>query len=475
MKLGSSRYARLVLEILSLCPFAVGTVIWQGQGGAFTLTTCVKGTFKLAHGRDALLADEQEPIGGDRYYAGNAGGLYAPSDIAPYKPRSDVLLVGHAYAPGGKPVDALVARFTVGDLTKSIGIIGDRLWTEGPYGLEPSTPAPFVRMPLRYERAARGVGNPIGVDLAAPPLAGARALPNLEAVDDEAGSTLTVGFGPIPPAWGPRRNLLHDDAVAWVAAGCRGTVPDGFDFGFYNAAPRDQQVDLLRHSAKIVLENLHPEHARLETRLPNIRPKAFLVDRLTRRGNEIALRCDTIWIDTDRGIAVVTWRGLTGVETGDARALGAIAVAAEMKGKELRWKHVERLLAEEGLTSADTESFTMSDVNPLNVRYDGVMTEDVPARASELPVPSVAGAFAASLASPAIGAPPDAGVDDSNVETTTQRISVHDVRARAAQAARPTAPSVSEFITETTHTEVPTVQIRTAPAERPSVPNRAEK
>jgi hypothetical protein len=215
------------LEIISLCPFAVGTVIWQGQGGAFTLTTCVKGTFKLAHGRDALLAEEQEPIGVDRYYPGAAGGLYAPTDIAPYKPRSDVLLVGHAYAPGGRPVDALVARFTVGDLTKAIGVIGDRIWTEGPYGLEPSPPSPFVRMPLRYERAARGAGNPIGVDLAAPPLAGARALPNLEAVDDEAESDLTVGFGPIAPGWGPRRNLLHAGAVAWVSDGCRGTVPDG--------------------------------------------------------------------------------------------------------------------------------------------------------------------------------------------------------------------------------------------------------
>src|SRR6185503_9351820 len=117
------------LEIISLCPFTVGTLIWQGQGGAWTLSTCVKGTFTLVHGRDALIAQEQEPVGVDRYFAGSGASLFSPSDVVPYKPRTDVMLVGHAYAPKGRPADALVARFTIGELTKAVGIVGDRLWT----------------------------------------------------------------------------------------------------------------------------------------------------------------------------------------------------------------------------------------------------------------------------------------------------------------------------------------------------------
>lgn len=433
-----------------MCPFTVGTVLWQGHDGAWTLTTCVKGTFTLVHGRDALIAEHQEPVGVDRYFAGSGASLFAPSDVVPYKPRTDIMLVGHAYAPGGRPVEALVARFSIGDVSKSIGVIGDRVWTEGHYGLEPSHPAPFTRMPLRYERAARALTNPIGVDLAAPPQAGARALPNLEATDDDAAHTATIGFGPIAPGWTSRKNVLKGAALEWVIQGGRGPVPEGFDFSFYNAAPRDQQVDLLRQGAKIVLENLNPDHARLETRLPQLRPKAFLIDRATQRGSEVALRCDTVWIDTDRAQAVVTWRGLTGVESGDARALGTIAVAAELRGKELRFKHVERLLREEGLTSADTESFAMTDVNPLNVRYDGLTLATIPQTADDPPGPPAVQAAPPPPPPPPIAAPPptpDAVDDPTFSELTTQRIQARDQRlakaaAIAAQKASPsTAPS----------------------------------
>lgn len=274
-------------------------------------------------------------------------------------------------------MEALVARFTIGDLSKSIGIVGDRVWTEGPYGLEPSPPSPFTRMPLRYERAARGIGNPIGVDLATPPMAGARALPNLEPADDENAGDITIGCGPIPSNWTPRRSLLTAMELSWVAEGCRTPVPESFNFGFYNSAPADQQISMLRQGAKIVLENLHPEFPRLETRLPHIRPKAFLIDRTTQRGSEIALRCDTVWLDTDRALAVLIWRGLTDVPSEDLRALGTLAVAAEMKGQDLRFKHIERLLREEGFSSAETESFTMSDASPLNHRYDGFIPPEL--------------------------------------------------------------------------------------------------
>lgn len=456
-----------------MCPFAVGTALWQGHDGAWTLTTCVKGTFTLAHGRDALIAENQEPIGVDRYFAGQSASLYAPSDIVPYKPRIDVLVVGHAYAPMGRPVEALVARFSIGDVSKGVGIIGDRPWTEGPYGLEPAAPSPFTKMPLRYERAARAMSNPIGVDLAAPPIAGGRALPNLEALDDEATPNTTVGFGPISPAWSARKGLLRGAALDWVTQGGRGPIPEGFDFGFYNAAPRDQQVELLRQNAKIILENLHPEHARVETRLPPIRPKAFLIDRATQRGTDIALRCDTLWIDTDRSLIVVTWRGLTGVESGDPRALGTIAVAAELKGKEVRFSHIERLLREEGLTSADTESFAMSDVNPLNVRYDGVtlatipQTEDdaharsssaPPAPAPPAPIP---GHPVLRDAMPAPGVPwapppliptspaPPVADETTNNEFTTQRLKTNEpaLRAAIARVERDAQSEAAEFPT----------------------------
>ena len=168
------------------------------------------------------LADTQEPVAGDRHYGDDPRqSLYAASELVPYKPHTDVILVGSAFSPGMRPVEALVARLSVGDLDKAVGVIGDRVWIEGPDGPEPSAPAPFTVMPLRYERAARAPDNPAGFDLTRAAVTGALALPNLEAADDEIGAGRTVGFGPVPPGAPSRRSLLQPEGAAWIEHGRR--------------------------------------------------------------------------------------------------------------------------------------------------------------------------------------------------------------------------------------------------------------
>lgn len=362
------------MHIALLCPFTAGTSSWQAQDGAWTLTVCVRGTFALVHGREAVLADAQEPVSGERHYETGGGlrgaSLYAASELVPYKPRADVILVGSAFAPEQTPVEALIARISVEELDKSIGVIGDRRWAFGPDGLEPSAPVPFRSMPLRYERAARAPDNPVGFDLARAPTLGELALPNLEAVDDAPDTGHTLGFGPVPMAASTRRALLHPEALAWAMDGEKGPVPRGFDFAFYNAAPRDQQIDLLRHTASIVLENLHREHPRFVARLPHVRPRAFLVSGDTERSIEVALRCDTLWIDTDRAVMSLSWRGLVGVGTAETEGLETLVVAAESKGKELRYKHIQRMLRDGGSVSLDED--LAGETHPLSMRHDRV-------------------------------------------------------------------------------------------------------
>jgi hypothetical protein len=347
------------LHVTLLCPFTAGTVVWQAQTGAWTLTVCVKGTFKLTPGREMDLCDVQEPVAGDRHVGDDPrASLYAPSDLVPYKTRTDVLLVGSAFAPAMRPVEALVARIAVGDLDKSLGVIGDRVWIEGPEGPEPSAPALFTAMPLGYERAARAADNPVGFDLTRPPVLGALALPNLEAADDEIGVGRTVGFGPVPPAAPSRRSLLSAEGAAWIERGRRGPAPAGFDFAYHNAAPRDQQLDVIRTGATLVLENLSREHARLETRLPTVRAKAFLVPADIERGLEIPLRCDTVWIDTDRGVVSLSWRGFVTVDSPHEEALGSLVVAAESKGREVGYTQIMRLLRDGiSTTTGDGDTF----------------------------------------------------------------------------------------------------------------------
>ena len=72
------------VHIALLCPFTAGTSIWQAPDGASTLTACIRGTFSLVHGREAVLADVQEPVIGNQFHESGAGprgpSLYAASE-----------------------------------------------------------------------------------------------------------------------------------------------------------------------------------------------------------------------------------------------------------------------------------------------------------------------------------------------------------------------------------------------------------
>lgn len=374
------------MRSILLCPFTAANVVWQAQNGAWTLTLAVRATFSLVHGREAVLADAQEPVVGDRHYDDDPRqSLYSAGDLALYKPRADVVLVGSAFAPDHVAVDALLARLSLGELDKSLGVIGDRAWIEGPDGLEPSPPAPFVAMPLRYERAARARDNPIGFDLTRVPALGALALPNLESADDDIGAARTVGFGPIAPTAPARRALLAPEHWAWIEGGCRGRAPAGFDFAFFNAAPRDQQVEAVRDGATLVLENMSRAHRKLTTRLPGVRPKAFLVPDEMDRGAEIALRCDTVWIDTDRALLTLTWRGVLTVPTADEEDLGAIVVAAESKERSVTWAQIERLLLD-GSLGQTTDGDPLAETNRIPARREPPLRSPATERRAAAPI-----------------------------------------------------------------------------------------
>ncbi len=347
-----------VVPVVSLCAFPAGALLWEAQPGQLSLTVVVKATFALVPG-ELCLAPEQDPLREERHWDDNGmASVHWPGDYAPSKRRADLTLVGHAYAPAGDPVTALTARLTVGDLVKAVRVTGDRGWTMGAdKRFEPGPPSPFLRMPLRYERAALSADNPIGIDVHAPPVVAMPALPNLEPVraQDSQGSQVTPCFGPVAPTWRARRRLLDEAATFWAYGIARdprttpppvGPSPQRFDFAFFNAAPADQQIDLFRPGTPIVLEHLHPRLERLETHLPPIRPQVFRVpppDTPRARVEEIALRCDSLWIDTDRSVVVVTWRGLTDVGRG-AEGVGQLVVAADPQGKKLHWDRVEKRL-----------------------------------------------------------------------------------------------------------------------------------
>ncbi|HSN96652.1 MAG TPA: DUF2169 domain-containing protein, partial [Candidatus Nanopelagicales bacterium] len=328
------------MEVVSTCPLRVAAHHWQPRAGMWALSLACKATFRLTPGVSELAPQQEHPGDADNHWNDDPSrSLYAPSDLVPFKVRADVLLVGHAFAPRGEPTRSLIARLVVGEVDKSIEVWCDRSWSlEGQ--LREGTR--FARMPLRYERAGGGpdTSNPVGMRPDAADTYGAVAIPNLQ----PPGMHLTrrgdaippIGFGPIAPTWPSRLEKLHHHAGAFLQSGGRlaQPLPEGIDLRFFNAAPGDQQLDELRSDARLVLENLHPQHPRLVTGLPGTSPRAAL-ERPGAPPEEVRLACDTLWIDTDRGICSLVWRGQVTLDRPNAP--GRVVISLDSPTSSRAW------------------------------------------------------------------------------------------------------------------------------------------
>ncbi len=303
------------MDIVFSGPFRTGSFIWLQHPETWTLTVIAKTTFRLQPG-ELSIAEEQDALCTDDVYWNDdrTKSLYAPTDIVPFKPRADVLLVGSAFAPRKEPVRSLIARLIVGEMDKSIEVLGERtLMRDG----QIREGFPFAKMPIRYERAAGGPGttNPVGMrsDLLSnnqPQI----QLPNLQPPfmtleEIEADPLLPIGFGPIAPTWPERRTMLGAHGSLFPSSDWMDKpIPPDISMEFFNSAPFDQQPDVLHERERIVLENLHAEYPVLTTSLPGIKPRAML-ERPDGSTELIPMIADTLWIDTDRGVCTLTWRG----------------------------------------------------------------------------------------------------------------------------------------------------------------------
>ncbi|MBI4699609.1 MAG: DUF2169 domain-containing protein, partial [Deltaproteobacteria bacterium] len=335
------------MEIVSTSPLRAGLLVWQRRPREWILTVYSKATYDLAPGESPLASEQEELQAEDSYWQGEPSrSLYAPADAVPLKPRADVVLVGSAFAPGGAPVRSLVARLIVAEINKSIEVFGARaLAPDG--ALQQGEP--FAEMALAYEGAAGGPGtrNPVGIGLGARDPYGRRLLPHFQS----RGMKLArpdmpiepIGFGPIAPSWPERIERLGRHAAIWSPRDWPSRpLPEGFDLGYFNVAPRDQQVAALRDDECIVLENLHREHRRLVTKLPGIRPAVFVEGRGP--ATRTPMRADTLWIDTTRGRCALTFRGELGLDRPDEEL--RIVAGMESAGQEAGTADVEHTRAD---------------------------------------------------------------------------------------------------------------------------------
>jgi uncharacterized protein YjbI with pentapeptide repeats len=299
----------------------IGWQIHSFKPGERSACFAIKSTYRLRHGTEPVPIDEPEPVSGDRYQDEDpTKSLLYPSDIAPFKPKADVVVLATAHAPGKRPVLRLPVRIKVGPMVKTLAVIGPRAWRRHMSdGLGATGPAPFVRVPISYEYAFGGVSskkNPVGrgVDV--------EDLPQIEDPRRLVASPHDVvgpaGFGPLAASWQPREGLVgtfderwRQDRWPWF--------PEDFDYGYFNAAPPDQQIEgYLMGDEDLAFENLHPEHGSYRSRLPGRRARCFLDEGGTygrNRFREVPLNLDTLWLDLDREKMVLVWRGHVPVRT----------------------------------------------------------------------------------------------------------------------------------------------------------------
>ena len=287
----------------------------------------VKGTFLIPDdASEAVLAppERQMPLILADTFTG-APGFSAPVYEAEFclrKPRCDVLLLGTAYAPEGRPATRVKVGLKVGDWSKAFDVVGDRIWVQRGATLGPSPPQPFTTMPISYDRAFGGIddtdpalpnaygANPIGqgygIVHSGARLLG-RKLPNTEDPRDPVtvpwGGYRPMSFGPVGRGWLPRAPLAGTYDLKWVDETFP-FLPADFDDQFFQAAPADQQIDEPRGGDPTILLNLSPGgHKRFL--LPTVEvPVVFQAAEIERTRAVL----DTVVIDADPGIITLVWR-----------------------------------------------------------------------------------------------------------------------------------------------------------------------
>jgi hypothetical protein len=271
-------------------PLAAERTWVRDKNGAEVWVVAVKGTFDILPDGATLLADEQEEVVMAPQFRGDpqASGLLYDTDLPHKKGATDVLVIGHAYAPQGNPVEKLSVGLKVGPIQKILQVTGDRIWQASTSGITLSNPQPFSQMPIVYEKAYGGMDlisddpkrhdwelrNPAGCGFAtkAKHLLGQPA-PNIEypklLMTRWSQRPEPAGFGPIAGHWAPRIELAGTYDEVWEKTR-QPLLPEDFDERYHQCAPQDQQVQGYLNGGELVgLYNLTPD-SRLQFWLPRL-------------------------------------------------------------------------------------------------------------------------------------------------------------------------------------------------------------
>lgn len=262
-----------------------------------------------------------------------------PAEGGLAKVGTDVVVVGSATLPAGRPAPQIDVSVRVGPVQKQLRVFGPRRWTQRLMGVRPSEPDAFEALPLRWEDAYGGscmadpdkpvfeTRNPLGRGVTSDPetLLG-RPVPRIEDPRDPirtgASRPAPAGVAAIGSDFEPRVGYAGTFDQRWQDERMP-LLPLDFD-------PRHNQVatpDLvcpgfLRGGEPVELVNLHPRGP-VVFALPKL---AFHVGSSSRQGDAVHRAVlDLVSIEPMTSTLDLVWRAVVPSATG-RRAVRAIQV-----------------------------------------------------------------------------------------------------------------------------------------------------
>ncbi|MDO1583078.1 DUF2169 family type VI secretion system accessory protein [Rhizobium oryzicola] len=299
-----------------------------------------RGTFKLTKDGPLQLADEQYPLVMSDTYEGDPHETphLACTDLAPFKPGTDVTFVGASFAPGGKAQSSWTCGLKVGSVDKRLRVHGPRLWRartrktwrglidrdkedalDG-WELTPGDPVAYVPIDWRLAFGGRRdegelEANPLGMGLVGQTRFKQQPewpAPRIELEDQPIQSVTDrpqpAGFAPISPFWKDRAELAGTYDEDWVEKR-HPLLPEDFDYAFWQAAPRDQIAEpWLEGNEPFELTNLLPGFENLRGSLPGLALQVSIEQGAGSQSGLMVLDGVHFYMRPGVGRVFLTWR-----------------------------------------------------------------------------------------------------------------------------------------------------------------------
>jgi len=271
--------------VINQTPFSATGYFVRDKHGSEHWCVAARAGFEILSDGSVSAAAEQEPVRLAPTYAdSSAAELLAESDLAPFRPKTDVLIVGTVCAPlstaPSRRAWVQPVRISVGDLTKSAVAFGQRRLMKIYDSWKIVYENPFEPVNLTWKNSLGGPDlfngdepavcnerNPIGMgwsrSLDAAPDGAELDLPLIEnparLFDPRRPLPEPIGFGPLQRTWRPRRDFCGTYDKEWEGNRMP-LLPTDFSEDFHQAASSDQiYPGELKGGEVVEIEGLHPD------------------------------------------------------------------------------------------------------------------------------------------------------------------------------------------------------------------------